>query len=99
MLVPVSMQMLESLVSEMQFVVVLLVVGTCVAPDGCDVGTCFIPACVSVPVLQQMVVMLVPVSMQMLELLVSVLQFVVVMLVPVSFLKLCCWNMCCTRWL
>ena len=35
-----------------------------------------------------MVVMLVTVSMQTLELLLSVLQFVVVMLVSVSFLKL-----------
>ena len=39
-------------------------------------------------VLHQMVVKLVPGSMQMLELLVSVLQFVVEMLVPVSLLKL-----------
>ena len=38
------------------------VVGICVAVCGCDVGTCVIPeACVSVPVLHQMVVMLVPV--------------------------------------
>ena len=35
------------------------------------------------PVFYQMVVMLVPVSMQTVELLESVLQFVVVMLVPV----------------
>ena len=50
------MQMLELLVSVLQFVVVMLVPvsflklvlsDTCVAPDGCDVGLCVIPeACV-----------------------------------------------------
>ena len=84
------------------------VVGTCVAPDGCVVPGTFVVlhqmVVMLVPVsklvllesvLHQMVVMLVPVSMQMLESLVSELQFVVVMMVPVSLLV--CRNLCCTR--
>ena len=60
-------------------VVGICVAPTCVAPDGCDVGTFVIPEACVVGIC---------VALQMLESLVSELQFVVVMMVPVSFQRL-----------